>query len=181
MDVNKIVLILTCAFSGISLIISALSLVITRKISINQGYQNIITSSRAKWAEGLQSNGSSYLSIIDSILLRDENSIQKYEELLKYQYAITISLFNYDDDREIKESMRKIQAILYEYLTSSDTDNISEKMEEVKRLKEYIFLILNKKYEQEWTKQKFEVGDRTYQKQQIKQEMITPLFHKNVL
>ena len=42
---------------------------------------------------------------------------------------------------------------------------ISEKMEEVKRLKEYIFLILNKKYEQEWKKQKFEVGDKTYKRQ----------------
>lgn len=92
MDINKIVLVITCAFSGISVIVSFLSLSNTRKIANKNGYINTVTASRERWASSLQSNGSSYLAIVDSIFLQRENRIQKYEELLKYQYAMAISL-----------------------------------------------------------------------------------------
>ncbi len=103
MDINKIVLVITCAFSGISVIVSFLSLSNTRKIANKNGYINTVTASRERWASSLQSNGSSYLAIVDSIFLQRENRIQKYEELLKYQYAMAISLHDYDDDKELKK------------------------------------------------------------------------------
>ena len=109
MDINKIVLVITCAFSGISVIVSFLSLSNTRKIANKNGYINTVTASRERWASSLQSNGSSYLAIVDSIFLQRENRIQKYEELLKYQYAMAISLHDYDDDKELKSKMKEIQ------------------------------------------------------------------------
>lgn len=58
MDTNRIVLVITCAFSGISIIISALSLVNTKKIANKNEYVNTVTASRERWANSLQSNGS---------------------------------------------------------------------------------------------------------------------------
>ncbi len=40
MDINTIVLVITCAFSGISMIVSVLSLSNTRKIANKNGYIN---------------------------------------------------------------------------------------------------------------------------------------------
>ena len=67
MNISNVILLLTCCFSGISIIISALSLLMTRKIEKDKAYINTITSSREKWADDLQDNGANYLSIVESI------------------------------------------------------------------------------------------------------------------
>ena len=140
MDINKIVLVITCVFSGISVIVSFLSLSNTRKIANKNGYINTVTASRERWASSLQSNGSSYLAIVDSIFLQRENRIQKYEELLKYQYAMAISLH------------------IYKFVASKNSDSLENEIAEVQKLKDEIYLLINRKHQEEWKKQKYEVA-----------------------
>ena len=156
MDINKIVLVITCAFSGISVIVSFLSLSNTRKIANKNGYINTVTASRERWASSLQSNGSSYLAIVDSIFLQRENRIQKYEELLKYQYAMAISLHDYDDDKELKSKMKEIQNHIYKFVASKNSDSLENEIAEVQKLKDEIYLLINRKHQEEWKKQKYE-------------------------
>lgn len=158
MDINKIVLVITCAFSGISVIVSFLSLSNTRKITNKNGYINTVTASRERWASSLQSNGSSYLAIVDSIFLQRENRIQKYEELLKYQYAMAISLHDYDDDKELKSKMKEIQNHIYKFVASKNSDSLENEIAEVQKLKDEIYLLINRKHQEEWKKQKYEVA-----------------------
>lgn len=116
MNISNVILLLTCCFSGISIIISALSLLMTRKIEKDKAYINTITSSREKWADDLQCNGAKYLSIVESIFNTKENLMQKYEELLKYQYLISISVFEWEDDKQILSCMQEMQAIIFNCL-----------------------------------------------------------------
>ena len=84
----------------------------------------------------MQSNGSSYLAIVDSIFLQRENRIQKYEELLKYQYAMAISLHDYDDDKELKSKMKEIQNHIYKFVASKNSDSLENEIAEVQKLKD---------------------------------------------
>lgn len=132
MDASDIVLIVTCGFSGISILISILNLKITSNISKSEGYLNTITASRENWMNELRANASSYFSIVDAFfLLSKDNIISKYEEMLKYQYAITITLYQYPDDIEIKEKMDQIQAILRDYINNDIIEVALEKKEKL--------------------------------------------------
>lgn len=158
MDINTIVLVTTCAFSGVSIIVSVLGLVNTKKIASKNEYVNTVTASRERWANSLQSNGSCYLAIVDSIFLQKEDKAQKYEELLKYQYAIAISLHDYDDDKELKEKMRKIQDYIYKFVVSKNSDSSQNELAEIQKLKDEVYWIINRKHREEWRKQKYEVA-----------------------
>lgn len=115
MGINNIVLVVTCCFSGISIVVSILDLVLTKKISKNNGYINTITASRSRWADSIQNNGASYLALVDTIFF-EKNILKKYKKLLKYQYAIAISLYNYEDDNRVKNDMQTIQYIVSKYI-----------------------------------------------------------------
>ena len=106
----------------------------------------------------MQSNGSSYWAIVDSIFLQRENRIQKYEELLKYQYAMAISLHDYDDDKELKSKMKEIQNHIYKFVASKNSDSLENEIAEVQKLKDEIYLLINRKHQEEWKKQKYEVA-----------------------
>lgn len=123
MNISNVILLLTCCFSGISIIISALSLLMTRKIEKDKAYINTITSSREKWADDLQCNGAKYLSIVESIFNTKENLMQKYEELLKYQYLISISVFEWEDDKQILSCMQEMQAIIFNCLIKKNQNH----------------------------------------------------------
>jgi flagellar basal body-associated protein FliL len=131
MDINKIVLVITCVFSGISVIVSFLSLSNTRKIANKNGYINTVTASRERWASSLQSNGSSYLAI---------------------------SLHDYDDDKELKSKMKEIQNHIYKFVASKNSDSLENEIAEVQKLKDEIYLLINRKHQEEWKKQKYEVA-----------------------
>ena len=163
MDASDIVLIITCVFSCISILISILNLKITSNISKSEGYLNAITASRENWMNELRANASSYFSIVDAFFLFSKNNaISKYEEMLKYQYAITISLYQYPDDIEIKEKMDQIQAILRDYINNDVFEVAVEKKEKVNDLNNEIYIIINIKYEAEWNKQKAEVNGKRF-------------------
>lgn len=163
MDASDIVLIVTCVFSGISILISILNLKITSNISKSEGYLNTITASRENWMNELRANASSFFSIVNAFfLLSKDNAISKYEEMLKYQYAITITLYQYPDDIEIKEKMDQIQEILWEYINNDIFEVAVEKKGKVNDLKNEIYIILNMKYEAEWNKQKAEVNGKRF-------------------
>lgn len=157
MNISNVILLLTCCFSGISIIISALSLLMTRKIEKDKAYINTITSSREKWADDLQCNGAKYLSIVESIFNTKENLMQKYEELLKYQYLISISVFEWEDDKQILSCMQEMQAIIFNCLILKKS---KPQMDRVCKLKNQIFFIIKQKYKKEWEKKKYEVGEK---------------------
>lgn len=157
MGINNIVLVVTCCFSGISIVVSILDLVLTKKISKNNGYINTITASRSRWADSIQNNGASYLALVDTIFF-EKNILKKYKKLLKYQYAIAISLYNYEDDNRVKNDMQTIQYIVSKYIGLNDQKFLDKDIKTIETLKNDIFVILNKKHEWEWKKQKKEVS-----------------------
>lgn len=158
MDTNRIVLVITCAFSGISIIISALSLVNTKKIANKNEYVNTVTASRERWANSLQSNGSCYLAIVDSIFLQKKGRVKKYEELLKYQYAMAISLHDQKDDIELKDKMQEIQKYIYKFVVSKNSSFSKEELAKVEDLKAEVYQLINSKHREEWKKQRYEVA-----------------------
>lgn len=157
MGINNIVLVVTCCFSGISIVVSILDLVLTKKISKNNGYINTITASRSRWADSIQNNGASYLALVDTIFF-EKNILKKYKKLLKYQYAIAISLYNYEDDNRVKNDMQTIQYIVSKYIGLNNQKFLDKDIKTIETLKNDIFVILNKKHEWEWKKQKKEVS-----------------------
>jgi hypothetical protein len=157
MGINNIVLVVTCCFSGISIVVSILDLVLTKKISKNNGYINTITASRSRWADSIQNNGASYLALVDTIFF-EKNILKKYKKLLKYQYAIAISLYNYEDDNRVKNDMQTIQYIVSKYIGLKNQKFLDKDIKTIETLKNDIFVILNKKHEWEWKKQKKEVS-----------------------
>ena len=157
MGINNIVLVVTCCFSGISIVVSILDLVLTKKISKNNGYINTITVSRSRWADSIQNNGASYLALVDTIFF-EKNILKKYKKLLKYQYAIAISLYNYEDDNRVKNDMQTIQYIVSKYIGLKNQKFLDKDIKTIETLKNDIFVILNKKHEWEWKKQKKEVS-----------------------
>ena len=157
MGINNIVLVVTCCFSGISIVVSILDLVLTKKISKNNGYINTITASRSRWADSIQNNGASYLALVDTIFF-EKNILKEYKKLLKYQYAIAISLYNYEDDNRVKNDMQTIQYIVSKYIGLNDQKFLDKDIKTIETLKNDIFVILNKKHEWEWKKQKKEVS-----------------------
>lgn len=159
MNINNVILLMTSCFSGISIIISALSLLMTRKNEKEKAYINNITASRENWADNLKSNGAQYLAIVDSIFSRKDCFVQKYEELLIYQYSISIAVFDYEDDRQIQIYMQEIQSIIYNSLIIKKSD---PQIEKVNELKDKIFFILKQKYENEWKKKKYEISGNIY-------------------
>jgi hypothetical protein len=162
MEVSDIVLIMTCVFSGISILISIFNLTTIRNISNSEGYINTITASRENWMNELRVNASSYLSVVDVFfVLSKDNAICKYEEMLKYKYAVTITLYQYEDDIEIKEKMDQIQTILWEYINNNFEVTVETKRQ-VNDLNNTIYRIINKKYEFEWNKQKAEVNGKRF-------------------
>ena len=157
MGINNIVLVVTCCFSGISIVVSILDLVLTKKISKNNGYINTITASRSRWADSIRNNGASYLALVDTIFF-EKNILKKYKKLLKYQYAIAISLYNYEDDNRVKNDMQTIQYIVSKYIGLKNQKFLDKDIKTIETLKNDIFVILNKKHEWEWKKQKKEVS-----------------------
>lgn len=163
MDISAIVLIVTCIFSGVSIIISIFNLRIIKNIAKSEGYLNIITASRENWTQEIKSNSSNYFSIVDTIFLCTRDSvINKYSEMSKCQYAIEITLYRYSDDLDIKDKMHQIQDIILEYISSNNFEITIEEKEKVKKLKEEIFILLSQKIEHEWYKQKDEVAGKMY-------------------
>ena len=128
-----------------------------KKISKNNGYINTITASRSRWADSIQNNGASYLALFDTIFF-EKNILKKYKKLLKYQYAIAISLYNYEDDNRVKNDMQTIQYIVSKYIGLNDQKFLDKDIKTIETLKNDIFVILNKKHEWEWKKQKKEVS-----------------------
>ena len=82
--------------------------------------------------------------------------------MLKYQYAITITLYRYSDDMEIKNKMSQIQTILWDYISNDSAENLEVSKEKVQELKNDIYAIMNKKHEDEWNKQKAEVDGKRF-------------------
>lgn len=158
MGINNIVLVVTCCFSGISIVVSILDLVLTKKISKNNGYINTITASRSRWSDSIQNNGASYLALVDTIFLEKKHIKKNYKKLLKYQYAIAISLYNYENDNRVKNDMQTIQYIVSKYIGSNNRKFLDKDIKTIETLKNDIFVILNKKHEWEWKKQKKEVS-----------------------
>lgn len=163
MDISTIVLIVTCVFSGVSIIISIFNLKIIKSMAKSESYLNIITASRENWTQEIKSNSSNYFSILDTIFLcTHDSAINKYSEMSRCQYAIEITLYRYSDDLDIKDKMHQIQNIVLEYISTDNFEITKEKKEIVKKLKEDIFRLLSIKVEREWYKQKDEVAGKMY-------------------
>ena len=77
---------------------------------------------------------------------------------MKYQYAIAISLYNYENDNRVKNDMQTIQYIVSKYIGSNNRKFLDKDIKTIETLKNDIFVILNKKHEWEWKKQKKEVS-----------------------
>lgn len=58
--------------------------------------------------------------------------------------------------------MEEIQHIIYDYLTSNDIQISTNSLAIINELKTELFVILNKKVEREWNKQKEEVAGIKY-------------------
>ena len=157
MNFENIITGVTCAFSSGAVIISVFNLIMTKRLSREHEYIGSVTNTRVKWSDNLQTKGASYLSIVDSIFLEKswKNIKKKYQKMLEYQYAITITLYNYEDDIQLKSSMKQIQKLIYDCIVSKSYNE--DDIQKIKLLKDDVFSILNKKYELEWQKQKYEV------------------------
>lgn len=114
MNFENIITGVTCAFSSGAVIISVFNLIMTKRLSREREYIGSVTNTRVKWSDNLQTKGASYLSIVDSIFLEKswKNIKKKYQKMLEYQYAITITLYNYEDDIQLKSSMKQIQNLI---------------------------------------------------------------------
>ena len=163
MDISSIVLIITCVFSGISIIISIFNLITAKTISKYEQYLGTITNARKNWEESIKNNSSSFFSLVDTIFLFPKaEAVIKFEELLKHKYSIEITLYDYKDDILIKEKMEEIQHIIYDYLTSNDIQISTNSLAIINELKTELFVILYKKVERAWNKQKEEVAGIKY-------------------
>lgn len=163
MDISSIVLMITCAFSGISIIISVFNLITTKNISQDERYINTITNARKNWEDNIKRDSSCFFSLVDTIFLfPKDKAVDKFEELLKHEYSMEITLYDYADDIEIKRKMQEIQHIIYDYLSTNDVEISADAKAKIDELKSELFVILNKKVEREWNKQKEEVAGVKY-------------------
>ena len=64
---------------------------------------------------------------------------------------------DYDDDKELKSKMKEIQNHIYKFVASKNSDSLENEIAEVQKLKDEIYLLINRKHQEEWKKQKYEV------------------------
>lgn len=54
--------------------------------------------------------------------------------------------------------MKEIQNHIYKFVASKNSDSLENEIAEVQKLKDEIYLLINRKHQEEWKKQKYEVA-----------------------
>ena len=64
----------------------------------------------------------------------------------------------YNQNKELKSKMKEIQNHIYKFVASKNSDSLENEIAEVQKLKDEIYLLINRKHQEEWKKQKYEVA-----------------------